>query len=412
MSKDIKLSGQPVICQLLSFIPHHIIQEAVSQTGADYYYKKMTTYNQLVFILYGVVSKIKSLNNLCKCLGFLDDKLVYLGINQLPASSTLSDSNRKRSSEVFATIYYLLYEYYRPFLSDSYIKLFINGEIDPAKVRIFDSTTISLFTDLFKGAGRSPINGKRKGGLKLHTVMSLDNCVPDILWMSSAATNDRVFLGQLPPTKDLVYVFDKGYVNYQIYKSWTESGAFYVTRLNENATYQVQESKPGNIEDINSGGVIKDEIILLPMKGNQTMKARLITYRDPVKKELLYFVSNMFECHAMTIVQLYKNRWSIEVLFKQIKQNFELSYFYCVGEEGIKTQVWIALIANLIFTVIHKQLKECEQFTTIVAMVAVNQGSYVCFMSLIKEKRRSRNIEKIQLPLFEKAMGGVFQNSE
>ena len=374
----------------------------------------MTTYNQLVFVLYGVVSKIKSLNNLCKCLGFLEDKLSYLGINQLPASSTLSDANRNRSREAFARIYFHLYEYYRPFLSDSYIKLFINGEVDPAKVRIFDSSTISLFTDLFKGAGRTPINGKRKGGLKLHAVMSLDNCFPDIVWMSSAATNDKVFLGQLPPTPELVYVFDKGYVHYEIYNTWTGVGAFYTTRLNENASYEVEKSISGDIEDINSGGVIKDEIIVLPLKGKEPMRARLITYRDPVKKELLHFVSNMFEFQAMTIVKLYKNRWSIEVLFKQIKQNFELSYFYCDGEEGIKTQVWIVLIANLIFTVIHKQLKECEQFVTIVAMVAVNQGSYICFMTLMKTKHfigEQRNVGNVQIDLFENQIGGLFEKS-
>ncbi len=151
MSKNTNLSGQPVLCQLLSFIPSQIINSSVLDHQSDHYYKTMSTYRQLVFLLYGVISKCHSLRNLCKGLLFLKDKLCYLGINQLPAVSTLSDANINRKSDVFGSIYHSLYEHYKPYLSDSYISMFIGGEVDPSKVEIFDSSTVSLFVEVFKG---------------------------------------------------------------------------------------------------------------------------------------------------------------------------------------------------------------------------------------------------------------------
>ncbi|WP_130274749.1 transposase [Cecembia calidifontis] len=123
----------------------------------------------------------------------------------------------------------------------------------------------------------------------------------------------------------------------------------------------------------------------------------------------------MFEYREQTIVLLYKYRWNIEVLFKQLKQNFELSYFFSDSLEGIKTQVWITLIANLLFTVIHKQSKEAEQFLTIVNMAAINMCSYISLVKLINSKKLSvsgRDLEIVQLDLFEVRNEGVFQNSK
>ena len=375
----------------------------------------MKTRNQLAFLLYGVITKCHSLQSLCKNLLFLDNKLLYIGIDKLPALSTLSDANINRNSDVFAQMYFMLYQHYSYCLSDSHIKWFINEEVDPKKVKLFDATTISLFVDIFKGAGRNPINGKRKGGLKVQACMPLSGFVPDLIHITAAASNDKNFLGQLNDPSGTIYVFDKGYVNYKIFNQWTDKGIYFVTRINENANYSIIERKVNHIIDYAGGGVIKDEIIELKSCSDSPLKARLITYKDPIKGKVLKFLSNMFEYDAMTIVLLYKNRWNMEILFKQLKQNFELSYFYSDSAEGIKSQVWIALIANLLFSVIHRQLKECEQFTTLVSMASNNLGSYTCFIGLLKSKKLNqteRDINKIQLDLFEKTRGGVFEKIE
>lgn len=160
-----KLSGQPVICQLLSLIPLHIVRGAVCLFESDKYYKTMSTYNQMTFMLYGIISKANSLNSLCKSLLFLDGKLSYLGIHALPASSTLSDANIKRNSEVFGHLYYQLLSYYKSEINNTdYFNLPVNGEASCSKVKRFDSTTITLLVDVFKGAGRNTMNGKKKEG--------------------------------------------------------------------------------------------------------------------------------------------------------------------------------------------------------------------------------------------------------
>jgi len=392
----------------MSFIPKELVNQAVEAHSSDSRYREMTTYRHLVFMLYGVISRCHSLNNLRKSLLFLENKLSYLDIINLPARSTLSDANKNRESAVFGTLYNLLYHHYQSYLSVDYIEMFINDEINPDQVEIFDSTTVSLFVDIFKGAGRTPINGKKKGGLKLHTKLPLSSVVPDLVVLSEASQNDKTFTGQLAAVPGQIYLFDKGYVNYEVWDSWSKSGVFYLTRLNDNASYEVLTGQQRTIGQYAKGGVISDQIIQLGCT-----QARLVTYADPESGSVLKFVTNLLACQADTVCMLYKCRWSIEVLFKSIKQNFELTHFYADSEQGIKTQVWVALIANLIFRVIHRQTKECELFTTIVAMASKNLGSYVSLVKLVSENyrdRKNRNIQKIQLDLFQTEVGGVFQN--
>lgn len=163
MAKNTNLAGQPVICQLLSFLPRQIVDKCVLEHQSDRYYKTMTTWKQLVFILYGVVTKCYSLNTLCKNLLFLEDRLTYLGINKLPAVSTLSDANINRYSDVFASIYQHLYEYYKEVLNPAHCG-FLLDEVDTGKVDIFDSSTITLLWMYSKGLAAilSPV--KRKEG--------------------------------------------------------------------------------------------------------------------------------------------------------------------------------------------------------------------------------------------------------
>jgi len=416
MNKISKISGQPVICQLFSFIPDHLLKAAISKHRSDYYYKTLHTKKQLVFLLYGIITRCPSLSTLCKNLLFLENKLGYLGIDSLPAVSTLSDANINRKSDVFAELYFLLYQYYKDFLSDSQIATFLRGEVDLGQVKIFDATTISLWVDLFKGAGRNPIDGRKKGGLKIQACLPLSGFVPEIVHLGQACSNDRNFLGQLPLQKGTIYVFDKGYSNYMAYENWTRHGVFFVTRLMDNAKYQVLTTHYNDVIDFAGGGVIKDETIHLQSNSmERPLKARIITYKDPLTGKTLRFLSNMFDYHATTIATLYKNRWSIEVLFKQLKQNFELSYFYSDSSEGIKSQIWIALIANLLFSVIHKQIKQAEQFVTMVSMACNNMGSYICFISLLKSSRlnaQDRDLKRVQLELFNTKSEGVFDLKE
>lgn len=278
MAKNTYLSGQPILCQLLSFLPRHLVDESVSVHQSDHYYKTMTTYKQLVFLFYGVVMRCKSLNNLCKNLLLLEDKLSYLGINQLPAVSTLSDANINRRSDVFATIYQKLYNHYQDQLKPTLCHF--TDVLDIDKVFCFDSSTITLFVDIFKGAGRNTLNGKKKGGLKIHTKIPLMGFVPDLVTLSEAACKDKTFLRQLQVERGAIYIFDKGYAHYRVWDEWGQQGVFYVTRLNENASYQVLVGQQNHISRYANGGIISDQRILL----KDGLEARLVVFKDYVSR--------------------------------------------------------------------------------------------------------------------------------
>jgi hypothetical protein len=411
MVKNTKLCGQPMLCQIVNLIPKVIFAEAVQENNSDYYFKTMTTFKQFVFMLYGVITKVDSLNSLCKNLLFLEDKLTYLGIEELPATSTLSYANINRESIVFCTIYLKLYEHFKDKLQVPKVLSLFEDDLKNNDIFLIDSTTVSIFSDLIRGAGRTPISGKKKGGYKIHSQLPMDSQVPNILHLTEANMSDKVFLGQLKPLPGTIYIFDKGYAKYAKWKEWSENGVYFVTRLNDGANYKVISGVVNDYIDYADGGIISDQIIMLsPLKTE--LKVRLIIFKDPETGKVLKFVSNMITYAASTIIQLYKYRWSIEVFFKRLKQNFQLDYFYSDSTEGMKTQIWIALIANLLLTVLHKQTKETEIFRTMVSIIANNMTSYFSIYKMLETKRLTvadRNIGIIQLNLFEIRKGGVLK---
>lgn len=376
MSENSKkfLSGQPIIAQLISLIPDDVFNQAVAETQTDRYYKQMKARDHFICLFYAVLTRNSSLREVCKNITLIAKKLLYVGLKQLPCKSTLSDANRNRDCKFFASLYMGLYLHYKVSLKTNWG--LIGGEVKPGEVEVFDSTTITLFKEILKGVGRNPINGKKKGGIKAFTKMNLSEGVPDFICLKPGSTNENVFLKVLNLPEGGIAVFDKGFNKYGCFDKWTQHNRFFVTRLKDNAHYQVLEEH--NTEPFPD--VLKDQKILLKYKKkkvSRTVTLRLITYCDPVSGEILRFLTNLMGHTAMTIALLYKNRWVIEVLFKQIKQNFELKYFLSDSENGIKSQIWVALILNLLFTLLHRRIKEAEDFSTMVMVAAKNLCSYV-----------------------------------
>ncbi len=368
------LSGQPIIAQLLSLIPEDIFKKAVDDNQADKYYKQMKSKDHFICLFYAVLTRNGSLREVCKNITLIAKKLIYVGLKQLPHRSTLSDANRERSSDFFASLYMGLYLHYQVALKTNWGP--IGDEVDLAQIEVFDSTTITLFKEILKGTGRNRIDGKNKGGIKIFTKMNLSEGVPNFICMKAASTNENTFLKVLSLPEGGIVVFDKGFNRYRYFDIWTKNNRFFVTRLKDNAKYEVvEENNTAPFPD-----VLKDQTIILKYKHEKltrTVQLRLISYRDPISGEILQFLTNLIDHTSMTIALLYKNRWVIEVLFKQIKQNFELKYFLSDSENGIKSQIWVALILNLLFTILHRRIKEAEDFSTMVMVAAKNLCSYV-----------------------------------
>lgn len=397
------LSGHPIIAQLLSLFPKEIFDGVVEQEGSDRYYKKLKTMDHFIIMFYAVLTKNGSLREVCKNIGMIFLKLIPFGMKKLPARSTLSDANRRRDHNIFAILYLKLFIYYKTTLGSNWLD--IGGEVDPRRVEVFDSTTVTLFKEILKGAGRNPINGKKKGGAKIFAKMNLAEGVPNYICIKSAATNENMFLKVMELPEHGIAVFDKGYNRYSSFEKWDSSNRYFVTRKKDNARYEVML----DFDCSHSQDIVKDQLISLTYRekcSSRTVEVRLVTYKDPESGEVLEFITNLKGLNALTIALLYKNRWVIEVLFKQIKQNFELKYFLSDSENGIKIQIWVALILNLLFTVLHKRIKEAEDFSTMVMMAAKNLNSYISLEKFLLHSEVyfknifQKEIQKVQTELF------------
>ncbi|TAG84899.1 MAG: IS4 family transposase, partial [Bacteroidetes bacterium] len=307
-------SGEPIIGQLFSHIAPEVFTKAAFITQSDVGFRKMTSKVHFICLFYAVLTKNSSIRELCKNITLVGKKLMAYGLDYLPCRSTFSDANAKRNSNYFGTFYSLLYQQHKNFLQDTQFSLPIGGEIDASKVEVFDSTTITLFKEIFKGTGRNVINGKKKGGIKAFIKMNLKEGVPNFVSYDNASQNENTFLNLLKLEPGSIAVFDKGFNKYQFFSKLTQAGIFYVTRLKDNAKYTVKEVRKVTESHL---GIIKDEIIEFSFKENgiiRTAQHRLITYLEQVKNETLTFISNMMENKASTITLIYKNRWVIEVL--------------------------------------------------------------------------------------------------
>ena len=189
MSKNTKKSGKPIISQLISLIDMFEINRTALEYNSDRYYKKFKTKDHLITMLYAVLSGCNSLREIEGIMLACEGRINHLGINYFPKRSTLSDANRKRASSVFSAIYFSLYNRYRQIISDSRLK----GEVIK-NLNIVDSTTISLFSDILKGVGRNPINGKKKGGIKMHTMINASEDVPILInFTAGSGSRPRIF---------------------------------------------------------------------------------------------------------------------------------------------------------------------------------------------------------------------------
>lgn len=402
MSKTNYFFGQSVFGQLISLIDSNIISKASKACEADRYVKKFKTKDHLISMLFCSFAKCTSLREVSGAMLGLSGKTQHFQLNHIPKKSTLADANQRRDADVFGTIYYALLQKYGSVLSDSRIKDIINKQIE-----IFDSTTISLFKDILKCVGRKPKNGKRKGGIKVHTVINVDEALPKMVWFTNSATNDHVLLSKLKMDSNTIYVFDKGYNDYKAFKKFSENETGFVTRIKDNAVYDIINEN--EIQDYIHSGVLQDEIIELTVKDgtiSSKLKMRKIRFYDRVLKREFEFLTNLFEMRADLVAAIYKLRWQIELLFKQLKKNFPLKYFLGDNENAIKIQIYCTLIANLLMTVIQKRLKRSWAFSNLVSFCKIHLFNYIHLLNFLEnpDKDWQKTFDKARQPtLFEGA---------
>jgi hypothetical protein len=410
MGKSTNFSGQPIFNQLLKLLDKGEIKRIGKQQGSERYVKKFTTYNHLVVMLFVAFEGYHSIRE--TVIGLLANahKLTHLGIDYVVKRSTLSEANARRSSSVFGDIYMSVYRKYASNLTDSRL-----SDKDMKRLFIMDSTTITLFKDILRGVGRNPKSGRKKGGIKAHTIIKASENVPYLIRYSEAVRHDHMFLDEvLNLPAGSIITFDKGYVDYAKYEQFSTKSIWYVTRLKSNALYKAR--KEFDIPDDADSGVLKDEEIVLYYGRNnkEEHRSRRIAYWDSENSRLFEFITNNFELTAEKIALIYKKRWQIELLFKQLKQNFPLKYFLGDNENAIEIQIWTAMLANLLITLIKSNVKRKWAFSNLVSIIRQQLMSYIDIYKFLEDPEGSwiailnENKMKYQNSLFPELKGAYF----
>ena len=393
MGKSSHFIGQPLYGQVIKLLDKSRILQISREKGAEKYIKRFDAWIHLVVMLYAVIKRFDSLREITASLLAEANKLPHLGLSFKIGRSTLADANARRSEAVFEAVYRDLYARYRHILSsDSHSRKTPKWM---KRLQIIDSTTISLFSNLlFKGVGRHPKTGKKKGGIKVHTVIHANEGVPSDIKFTSAATNDSFMLKPSTLGKGDIMAMDRAYIDYEKFEQLTQRGVIYVTRMKKSLKYTIMDDIMYQTAD----GLMEVRIQTVEFEKKKKEgevirhKARIITYVDEKKRKLISLLTNDMESDPDEIIAIYRQRWEIELLFKQMKQNFPLKYFYGESANAIKIQIWVTLIANLLLMVMHKGLTRPWSFSGLATMVRITLMYYVDFYSLFNNPEKDWDI--------------------
>jgi hypothetical protein len=402
MSKntEFKFVGQPIFKQIVDLVNTVNIEGLVRTHNSDYYYKAFKSRTHLITMLFGIFSRCDSMTEICEGMRALGGKLNHLGLKSAPAKSTACDGLRNRDNRFFEDLYFSLVQKYQSFLSDS--RTF---GLTFKEVLLIDSTTIRLFSDILKGVGRNPKgDGKKKGGLKVHMLIDAVQSVGRFIKITAAKVHDQDFLKSLELISHSMIVFDRAYNNYNQFALWSTQQVFFVTRLKKDAVYTVMELHRKGYRKKGKAKVLRDETIELEYnpvdekgkkqtKITENLRLRKVCYQDD-QNRYYEFLTNSFDITAEEIAFLYKKRWGIELLFKKMKQNFQLHYFYGENENAIRTQVWCTLIAQLLMTVIQKKAQTKKAFSVVAALVRMHLISMLDVNELLRSTNRSYQIAR------------------
>jgi hypothetical protein len=372
MNKSSFFTGQPIFSQLVKFIPRQLIAKASIDFKSDRYCKKFDTYHHLITMLYTCYQHCTSLREVVTGLQACEGRLQPLNIHYLPARSTLAEANQRRSYEVFASLYEKLLVRYGNLLADSRKKNRLMN-----RLIIIDSTTISLFQEILKNAGRPGVNGKKKGGIKVHMAVRAKQDVPYFIRFTAAAKADVPLMKELNPPNGSIVVMDKGYNNYHWMNQWKSNGVDWVTRLRQKGVYKVTEQLSVS-EKQAANGIISDQLIVMGVDNNkiEQVPCRLVCYYDNVRQKNFQFITSNKRLSALNVAMLYKKRWQIEMLFKRLKQNMPLEYFLGDNENAIKIQIFCALIADLLLKVVMSKIKRKWAFSNLASIIRLHLMNY------------------------------------
>ena len=339
-------SGKTIFSQLMDFLPSHEFHRCVDRYNGNYKLKQFSCWDQFLCMAFAQLTYRESLRDIEACLRSAGSKLYHMGIRSRVSRNTLANANQVRDWHIYADFAQVLIRTARElYINDSFA-------VDLKEtVYALDATTIDLCLSLFPWA----IFRKRKGAVKLHTLLDLRGNIPSIIVITHGKVHDVNILDQLAFEAGATYVMDRGYVDFARLYKITLASAFFVTRAKSNFVFKRLYSLPVD----KSTGVLSDQIITLSgfyPKQKYPDKLRRIRFHDAVSNNRLVFLTNNFSLSSPVIAELYRSRWQVELFFKWIKQHLRIKAFYGTTENALKTQIWIAISIYVLVAIIKKRL--------------------------------------------------------
>ena len=339
-------AGRTVFSQLIEFLPHQEFQKCVARYGGDRYLKNLSCWDQYLAMAFAQLTYRESLRDIEACLRSVSGKLYHMGFRGKVARSTLADANEARNWRIYADFAQVLIAIARPL----HARDPIGADLEQSLYAL-DSTTIDLCLALFPWAKFR----RRKAAVKMHTLLDLHGNIPTFIRVTSGDVHDVNLLDEIMPEAGAFYVMDRGYIDFQRLFVFTLSSAFFVVRTKSNVLLQRRYSHPVD----KSTGVRSDQTVILTSFESASVypdALRRVSYFDTETNKRLKFLTNNFVLPALTIAQIYKCRWQVELFFKWIKQHLRIKAFYGTSENAVKTQIWIAVSVYVLVAIIRKRL--------------------------------------------------------
>lgn len=384
--------GQTIFSQIMNYLPKYSFDCCVKKYRGNYKVQSFTCWEQFLAMTFAQLTYRESLRDIETCLRAMQNKLYHIGIRSKISRSTLADANQNRNWKIYADFAYLLIDQAKELYRDD--KFF--KELDET-VYALDSTTIDLCLSLFPWAKFR----KTKSAIKIHTLLDLQNNIPSFISITDGSVHDVNILDELITEIGAFYIVDKGYIDFERLYNLNNNSAYFVTRAKSN--FQFKRIYSHQVDK--SLGLICVQSIVLkgfyPSK-DYPDKLRRIKYFDSQNNRHLVFLTNNFRLPAMTIANLFKQRWQIELFFKWIKQNLKIKSFYGNTPNAVKTQVCIAISVYVLLAIIKKKLKIEHSLYTFLQLISISVFEKTPIISMFSDSNYTNEIDHNynQLSLF------------
>ena len=353
--------GRTVFSQLMDFLPMHKFRQCVERYQGNKGVRTFTCLDQFMCMAFAQLTYRESLRDIECCLRAMREKLYHIGIKGKISRSTLADANEKRDWRIYNDFAQILIDEARQLYADEDFGLDLRDT-----VYALDATIIDLCLSVFPWAWfRST-----KSAIKLHTLMDLRGNIPSFIWITHAKLHEVNILDQLVPEAGAIYVMDRGYLDFERLYRLHQCSSFFIVRAKANTGLRRIYSMPID----KSVGIRCDQVvvpIVFYSKKAYPEKLRRVKFFDAEQEKRLTFITNQFSLPALTIAELYRCRWQVEIFFKWIKQHLRIKSFYGTSENAVKTQIWIAITVYVLVAIIKKRLKVDLSLYTILQILSI-----------------------------------------